>query len=109
MDKSPYSIIEVVWVDSEAEQDWKPLAEVLEGPKSLECRTVGYLLMETEDRLVLAGSVSIDKQIHGHMTIPKVAIKERKDWVTHKKVPRVKKEKAPITEPLVEPAKVVNE
>lgn len=54
--------------------------------KTLECRTVGYLLYETKDRIGIVNSLALHDSAHhdgvaqvsGTMAIPKVAIVERR-------------------------------
>lgn len=78
--KLPYPIVEVAWVDSEHDQGWNTLSAVLEEQeKTLECRSVGYLITERADRVVLATSVGMaigddDEQISAYLTIPKASI-----------------------------------
>lgn len=79
-DKKPqYKMLEVVWVDSEHHADWSDIQEVLDESKgSLECQSLGYLILDAEDRLVLATSITSDedteKQISAYITIPKLCV-----------------------------------
>ena len=78
--KLPYPVVEVVWVDSEHDAGWNTLQEVLEeNEKPLECHSVGYLILEKDDRVVLATSIGMavgedDNQVSAYLTIPKAAI-----------------------------------
>lgn len=79
--KIRFKIIEVAWVDSEHESAWDTLSEVLEANESgsLECRSCGFLIADTEDRIILATSISLEhqnaeEQISAYITIPKQSI-----------------------------------
>lgn len=79
-----FKIVEVFWVDSEHSSDWSKLEDVLEEQSgSLECRSVGYLVADKEDRIILATSVSNDEDteesISAYITIPKVSILSQKE------------------------------
>ena len=79
--KNPYKIVEVHWLDSEADPDWQTVEELLEY-SSLDCRTVGYLIADREDSIVIAGSVGLgrkDNVVHSAITIPKAAISNIKE------------------------------
>ncbi len=79
--KNPYKVVEVVWLDSESDPDWQTVQELLEY-SSLDCRTVGYLIADKPDSIVIAGSVGLgrkDISVHSAITIPKAAISSIKD------------------------------
>ena len=83
--KSSFKIIEVGWLDSEHHADWENLPEVLEEQEttSLECRSVGYLVADKEDRIILATSYTIEDsseaQVSYYITIPKPSIVWQKE------------------------------
>lgn len=78
--KLPYPIVEISWVDSEHDADWSTLSELVESQEhTLECRTVGFLVLEKDDRYVLATSIGmakadIEEQVSAYITIPKQAV-----------------------------------
>ena len=78
--KLPYPIVEVAWVDSEHDADWSTLTELKESQDhTLECRTAGFLVLEKDDRYVLATSIGmaktdIEEQVSAYITIPKQAV-----------------------------------
>ena len=96
--KLPYPIVEVAWVDSEHDADWSTLSELVESQEhTLECRTVGFLVLEKDDRYVLATSIGmakqdIEEQVSAYITIPKLAVL----WI--KGLPKKKAVKAPVEE-----------
>ncbi len=72
--KRSYPIVEVHWVDSQVYHGWAVNSAVKDvGVDSLDCVSVGLLLEETADRIVLMLSYSRDAK-HSVLAIPKVAI-----------------------------------
>jgi len=68
-------IVEVEWVDSQAFDGWHGSEEMKNWNDSLVCKSVGYLLRESEDRMVLVMSESFGSgALDNGMTIPRVAI-----------------------------------
>ena len=67
------SIVEEEWLDSSRAINWVEVDEMLEEDIAL-CRTVGYLLVETDDKI----TVLLSQSKHGHvcqaMIIPRCAI-----------------------------------
>jgi hypothetical protein len=66
----------VTWIDSMSSSDWTPVEDVSE--KLRTTQSVGFLIEETEEYIVLA--LSIDEQtrsINCWQYIPRVAIKKR--------------------------------
>ena len=53
-------LIEVAWLDSHSQSDWRGYAELVKamGAHPLLCKSVGYLVLATEDRLVIVQSLS---------------------------------------------------
>lgn len=78
-----FKIVEVVWADSEHFADWSKLSDVLEDQGSLDCKSVGYLIADKEDRMILATSISVDEiyeeSVSAYLTIPKAAISSVKE------------------------------
>lgn len=69
----------VEWTDSYTITGWQMLQDVIEIPIGGECRTVGYLLHETDDFMIIALSVDIQEgmvlKAGEVMFIPKVVVK----------------------------------
>ena len=65
----------VTWVDSARSMEWTPYAPCL---KPTVCKSVGWVVAETEEVLVLAPHITIEDEPQrcGDMTIPKCAIKK---------------------------------
>lgn len=79
-----YKIVECIWLDSDHHGDWEKLSDVLEDQEgNLECRSVGYLIADKEDRIILATSITNDdeteEQVSYYISIPKVAILSQKE------------------------------
>lgn len=68
--KSP-PIYWIEWVDSMATNGWHSFSTA---DKELLCRTVGFLVDETDDAFAVAGSVSQTGSVLDQITIPRVAI-----------------------------------
>lgn len=102
-EKIPYKTVEVVWVDSESHPDWTDLKEVLD-KKTLTCSSVGYLLEDVPDRIILAGSLNLNglSSVASHITIPRVAVISIAE-ISPKKI-KIRKLKAvmPVFEPNVQ-------
>lgn len=83
--KQPFKIVEVVWLDSEHHADWEGLSKVLEEQESvsLGCRSVGYLIADKEDRVILSTSYTSEEseeaQVSYYITIPKIAVLDIKE------------------------------
>jgi len=69
----------ITWVDSSAigSSIWMKKETILESCALQEISSVGFLLKETPDYVILAGHDSVDCA-SGHLLIPKCAIKRRK-------------------------------
>lgn len=65
-------IVEVHWVDSTTVALWAAADEV--DDVSLECRTVGFLVRDLEDRVVISTSVDSNGHIMDPLIIPKGCI-----------------------------------
>ena len=67
----------VKWVDSARNMDWGLYEDVNEVP--IECESVGYLIKEKFDYIVVALSIAYEPlKVCQTMTIPKCSIKEIK-------------------------------
>jgi hypothetical protein len=89
MKRRPHDIVEVSWIDSSSShaEVWGTVKDFLANKTStLECRTVGYLLFETKDRIGIAASLSLQdetehngiSEVSGTITIPKVSIVDQR-------------------------------
>ena len=72
-------LVYVEWVDSSELYGWTKPANMLD--ESLMCYSVGWLMEESHDRIVLCSSISLvvdkdDPRGSGTIGIPKVAIKK---------------------------------
>lgn len=71
-------LVLVEWVDSQGGGGWKDLRDALRDAdeNTLACESVGWLLKETEDWVLLAGTVttSSDRQVCDPMQIPRCAV-----------------------------------
>lgn len=72
----------VDWVDSHSDGGWKPLSEIKKDAllkDRLNCQSVGYLILETKDFVLLAMSLTIpmpkeEQNFTETMQIPKCSI-----------------------------------
>lgn len=72
-------MIYVEWVDSSHSSGWVAAEDAIKLAGDFKCRTVGFLLVETDEHLTVVQTHTEDvKQVDGVMTIPKVAITKRK-------------------------------
>ena len=69
-------ILYIEWEDSTSGQGWEYKNEITK-PKNLKCKSVGFLVKETKNTLMLATSEN-KYQFGAIWTIPKGCIKERK-------------------------------
>ena len=71
-------LVYVEWVDSSSlDRVWNSESLIREC-SVCRCRSVGWIVHETEDHLTIAGHSDGDEHWSGEMTIPKAAIKRRK-------------------------------
>jgi hypothetical protein len=68
--------IQVEWVDAHTVDEWQELSSVTYGLVNV--TSIGFLLKETEDALVLCGSIGDHDDIFSQLSIPKVCIKKRR-------------------------------
>ena len=79
IDKQTYSILEVLWLDHNGNATWKNYDRSFDAQLSV-CRTLGYLVDETADVIVLAQSKGQPPSVdwNGLFTIAKVLIMKRR-------------------------------
>lgn len=74
--------VEIVWVDSTMRNDWVEIEKARDEvePDSMECRSVGYVFHEDDEKIVLVGHQASGRtnkdlaNVADAMSIPKVAI-----------------------------------
>ena len=66
-------IVEVVWLDSQGREGWTDKKEMQTWNEDLLCKSVGYLLREENDRIILVMSESSTSLADG-LTIPRACI-----------------------------------
>ena len=82
MDKfAKRSLIEVEWRDATSVQGWNSIADLAENFGSMKVRTVGYLIKQSKDEIMLGMTQTIDDSTNMAMVIPA-------KWVTKVKVLR---------------------
>lgn len=94
MKPTDYKLVLVVWNDATSNDSWVKLKDVVED-SSLECATVGWLVADKTDRLVIVASIDMqdeDELVSGHVTIPRSQIKSLQE-LTIKKARKPKTEK----------------
>jgi hypothetical protein len=70
-------LAEVCWIDSSGTHGWSILKDEIDNPKrkqGMYCRTVGYVVAEDDDSLMLTNSLSGAGSMDCGTTIPKFAI-----------------------------------
>ena len=73
-----YLIVEVVWLDACRGEGWTDLLEVKKSKLSY-IYTVGYLLADEKDRIIVTKSVDEENETSGsYIVIPKINIKSRR-------------------------------
>ena len=75
--------VRVEWVDSSGWNGWQPLDKVLKeaGEDTLECTTVGLLLDQDKDSIMVVQNVSYGtNQVHSPFKIPRSAITDYQEW-----------------------------
>lgn len=78
----------VRWIDSQTIDGWQDRAVDLS--ESLLCTTYGYLIAASEDRMVVAQSMSPDgKEVNGQLVIPRLAVQSI-EWIGGKATPQRK-------------------
>lgn len=73
-----YPVILVEWIDAIAEIGWVGIDEIK--PEKSICKTIGFLIKENENELVLTNSLTqTEDQFSGYFSIPQGCIKEK--WI----------------------------
>ncbi len=68
-------MVEVCWVDSSSCDAWQSVEDTLTAMRqSMACRSLGYLLANDPDRVILVGNLNDTGQVCASFAIPRVAI-----------------------------------
>lgn len=74
--KYPFPLVEVNWLDAQTSHGWEDKDEIdSEVPV---VTTIGFLLKETEDSVVIASTIGQDKTHNSRILIPIGMIKEKR-------------------------------
>lgn len=74
--KYPFPLVEVKWLDAQTSHGWEDKDEIdSEVPV---VTTIGFLLKETEDSVVIASTIGQDKTHNSRILIPIGMIKEKR-------------------------------
>ena len=68
------------WTDSEASAGWKRIDDIPDDIKASEIDSIGYLIKENNESIVISTSVSDNGSVMDPLTIPKCAILKRSDY-----------------------------
>jgi hypothetical protein len=81
------NIEKVGWLDTHSEPSWADRVELLDEIKTMDllCYTIGYVLAETGDRLILAATWSNNDMVGEVVIIPRRVIISRSVLVEEKK------------------------
>lgn len=75
--KYPFPLVEILWKDAQTGHGWEHADDItVEIPTVI---TVGFLVKENEDGLVIASSVGTDRHNNARITVPKGMVVSRKD------------------------------
>ena len=75
--KYPFQLVEVHWKEAQTGHGWEHEEDLtVEIPIVI---TVGFLIKENDDGLVIASSVGTDRHSNARITIPKGMVVTRKD------------------------------
>lgn len=72
-----YKVIYVEWVDAKGSIGWEDLPDVIKEDSIDYCKSLGFLIHEDADQIILANSIS-GKQSNGRIAIPKKWLKKRR-------------------------------
>lgn len=78
MKVTDYKLVLVIWDDADSHDTWVELKEVTTD-NSMEVASVGWLVADKQDRLVLIASMDLSNEkdmVSGHVTIPKAQVKK---------------------------------
>lgn len=70
------TLLEVIWVDSESDDQWQPVSSFKPRIDKLQVSTVGYLIDDNDTNLVIARSITGETPplLEGVFSIPKCSI-----------------------------------
>lgn len=71
-----YYPVMIEWADACGEPGWHDMDEV-QASTAMGVRSVGYLVAETKDDVVLASGISADGQVLGYIAIPRAWVKRK--------------------------------
>lgn len=71
--KLPYPLVRVDWIDAETSQGWEHPDE--EKPTVPEVVTVGFLIKESEDVILIASTIGHDRSHNSRISIPRGMVK----------------------------------
>ncbi len=74
--KYPFPLVEITWVDAGTGHGWEQ-AEELEAT-AFEVVTVGFLVRESKDALVIASTVCPEKTCNSRITVPTGMVRTRR-------------------------------
>jgi hypothetical protein len=97
MNPKDYKLVQVTWNDAGSHDSWVSLKDIVED-KSMECISVGWLVSDRPDRLVLVASMDLQTDqelVSGHVTIPKAVITDIREL----SIKRVKQKKQESLDP----------
>lgn len=73
--KAPFPLVEVIWLDAASDpQGWEAV-ETMAEVAAEEVWTVGFLVKESANALLIASSVCKEKTCNSRMTIPRGMVK----------------------------------
>ena len=70
-------VVQVIWTDAEADNSWKDIENMC---SITDTKTIGFLLKETKEEIVLVSSLTPKLMISGDWAIPKGMVKEIKRY-----------------------------
>lgn len=79
-DDSLYPVYEIHWVDSTSCAEWSEVDAMDEHP--MDCVSIGFLISETNDRVVISTTYDSNEHAVDPLAIPKVAITGMWQWHT---------------------------
>ena len=77
------TIAQIIWSDAEADNTWK---EIKDRCNVKACKSIGFLLYEDENQIVITNTLAKDLDISGDIAIPKGMIKKIKKYKIHFKI-----------------------
>ena len=78
IENSSHKVVFVKWFDTYSTDAWQTLKDAKKwGGAKYETKSIGWLIDESDDHILLAGGVSFDKKANLFIHIPKVNIIEQ--------------------------------